>query len=330
MKNKFLLSVSGLNITLEKGSKTLTIVRDLSFSIRQGDILGLIGESGSGKSLTALSIMGLLPNKNFRVTGDILFNGVNLNQLNKKNRRKYLGNEISMIFQEPMTSLNPLVQVGKQISEPLKIHQSLNDKQAYSSVIKAMGLAELPNPEAIYNYYPHQLSGGLRQRVMIAMALVCTPKLLIADEPTTALDVVVQKEILTSIKKISKELNISVLFISHDLRVIKSICNDIAVLYAGSLMEYGKCTHVFSKPQNEYTKALLLSIPKPEQKGKLLDAIPGIVPPTGHIFSGCPFSPRCKQVKDICKYKMPDFHSENENHFYACHKEEESGERKNT
>ncbi len=315
-----ILSIKSLNIYVKEKGKSIHIVKDLNLELNQGEITGLVGESGSGKSLTALAIMNLMPNKNFYVTGDIIFEGIYLNKLSQKERRSYLGNDISMIFQDPMISLNPLMEIGKQIGEPLRIHfPHMSKKDVYKKVIETMIMAELPNPEKTYKMYPHQLSGGLRQRVMIATALVCSPKLLIADEPTTALDAVIQKEILMELEEISSKLNLAILFISHDLGVVKNICNNITVMYSGEILEEGKCKTVLENPQNQYTKALLESIPTPEQKGSSLKAIEGFVPEAGYIFYGCPFASRCKSAIDICFSQKPKLVTLSDEHSYICH-----------
>ncbi|MGB8455236.1 MAG: ABC transporter ATP-binding protein [Anaerocolumna sp.] len=322
MKNDIILTTSGVTITVKNKNNTLELVKNINLQMKKGKILGLVGESGCGKTIIALAILGLLPKKEFKVSGEVLFNGMDMYRLTDKERRKILGNEISMIFQEPMTSLNPLIKVGKQISESLYIHKRMKEKEAYPLVVEAMNIAGLPEPEDLYHYYPHQLSGGLRQRVMIAMALVCKPNLIIADEPTTALDAMVQKEILLQLKKACKELNTAMLFISHDLGVIKNLCEDVAVLYLGSLLEYGECTKVLNHPKNEYTKALLASIPSPELKGKMLKTIPGIVPPSGYIIKGCKFAKRCGRCTDLCKEQAPLLRKVDTRHYAACHSKE--------
>lgn len=319
MNQNQILSVSGLSVSLKQGNKTLEVIKDISFHLDKGKILGIVGESGCGKSLTALSIAGLLPEVAKVSSGSIFFDGNDLTKLSTVERRKILGSSISMIFQEPMTSLNPLIKVGKQIAEVLYIHNAMKEKAAYSFVIEVMNLAGIPDAEKLYHYYPHQLSGGLRQRVMIALALVCKPKLLIADEPTTALDVTVQKEILLQLKKACKELNTAMLIISHDLGVIGHLCENMAVMYAGRLLEYGRSSLLLSVPKNEYTKALLASIPTPEQKGRPLITIPGLVPRTGYVTEGCPFAPRCSFATEQCTKNIPLYREISPNHFVACH-----------
>ena len=319
MNQNQILAVSGLTVTVKQGNQKLEIIKDISFSLEKGKILGIVGESGCGKSMTALAITGLLPEAAKISSGAIFFEGQDLVKLATSERRKLLGSTISMIFQEPMTSLNPLVKVGKQIAEVLYIHNKMKEKTAYPFVIEGMKLAGISEADKLYHYYPHQLSGGLRQRIMIAMALVCKPKLLIADEPTTALDVTVQKEILLQLKKACQELNTAMLIISHDLGVISHLCENMAVMYAGRLLEYGKTSMLLTIPKNEYTKALLASIPTPEQKGKPLKTIPGIVPSAGYIADGCPFAVRCSKATELCVKKLPLYKEISPNHYVACH-----------
>lgn len=267
-----LLEIKNLTVKI-KNRSNFTAVDHLSLTIKKGEIFGLIGESGSGKSLTALSIAGLLPSSAIIFQGKIRFNNTDLLNLNRRDLSKIQGKDISMIFQEPMTALNPLQTAGRQISENLKLHTSLSKEEMYNKTIKMLSSCGFQDPEQVYKSYPHQLSGGMRQRVMIAMAVICSPKLLIADEPTTALDATVQKQILELIKKIGQEIQLSVLFISHDLSVIRGLCSRAAVMYKGRIVEQGDTEELFHHPAHAYTKALLGAIPTPDKKGKRLEFV---------------------------------------------------------
>lgn len=295
-----ILRVNGLSIGIKKDGKVFTAVDNISFGLQRGEILGIVGESGCGKSLTALSIARLL-GENIEVTGgSIVFDGVSINQISKAEMSRIQGKEISIIFQEPMTSLNPLMKVGAQIAENLKLHDRKTKSQVHEEVIRVLQTVGLRNPEQIMQSYPHQLSGGMRQRAMIAMAIICKPKLIIADEPTTALDVTLQAQILELLKSINKEYNTSILFISHDLGVVKRLCDRVAVMYAGRIVEDGSVHNIFLHPVHQYTKGLMGSIPTREKKGQRLENILGRVPPITEEKAACPFAPRCKRAQDSC------------------------------
>jgi peptide/nickel transport system ATP-binding protein len=317
-----LLSVKNLSIGIRRRlpsceNQLLSSVEDVSFDIMPGEILGIVGESGSGKSLTALSIPGLLGENEEVSGGAILFSrasddpsGVNaprnLLTLPEKELQTIRGKEISMIFQEPFSSLNPLMKVGDQIAETLELHGEKDRDLARSRAMELMERLKLPEPEKLAKAYPHRLSGGMCQRVMIAMAIICRPRLLIADEPTTALDQNTQSQILSLLKEINQDLGTSILLISHNLEVIKSICSRVLVMYSGRILEEGKTCEVFSRPAHEYTRGLINSIPNRVNKGKDLKAIPGKIPSLEEGRpQGCPFHPRCGKAGPLCKGEFP-------------------------
>lgn len=304
--NEFsLLDINNLQVNIGETA----LVRGVSFKLQAGEALGVVGESGCGKSLTALSIMRLLAQPPMHIeSGEILFNGQNLVQLPEKNLDKIRGREIAMIFQEPMTSLNPVFSVGEQVSEVLYLHESLSAKSARqktNELFDKMGLSAA----RIADRFPHQLSGGQRQRVMIAMSLACNPKLLIADEPTTALDVTVQAQILELIDTLRAELGMAILLIAHDLGVVRHHCNQVAVMYAGQIVEYGSSDQVFSSPSHPYTRALIETIPAVNEPGKPLPSIEGTVPTPALMPKGCSFAPRCKYSQDQCTQQNPELNA---------------------
>ncbi len=308
------LRVEGLTIAL--GS--VKLVEDLSFEIMPGEAFGLVGESGCGKSVTALSILRLIASPPLTITGGrIEFGGRDLLKLSEDEIRGVRGGEIAMIFQEPMTSLNPVFTIGDQIGETLTIHRSMNARAAASRAAELLDLVGIPAARAQLERYPHQLSGGQRQRAMIAMALACEPKLLIADEPTTALDVTVQAQILALIERLRKELGLACLLITHDLGVVGETCARVAVMYAGRIVEHGPTEDVFGRPRHRYTKALLETIPAANPPGKRLPAIPGNVPAPGRRAPGCAFAERCAAPLARCAGDRPSFVRAGE-HGAAC------------
>ncbi len=260
-----MLDVTDLNIVFHDHIIPETVVYDVDLHMDYGDIVGIVGESGSGKTMTALSIAGLLSRKNMKKSGKIIFEGVDILNCERKKLRSIQGNDISMVFQEPMTSLDPLKKVGYQVEESLRIHTGLSDEEIRERAVSALREAELPDPEGILELYPHELSGGMRQRVMIAAAIVCEPKLLICDEPTTALDVTVQAQIIELLKRINREKNTAILFISHDLSLVRVLCERVIVMYQGNIVETGSAERVFEDPKDPYTKALINAIPKFEK-----------------------------------------------------------------
>ena len=316
---KTLLEVNNLSIGIRMGKELLSSVEDVSFNINAGEILGIVGESGSGKTLTALSIPGLLGENKEITGGSILFNGQNLLAVSEKELEAIRGEKISMIFQEPFSSLNPLMKVGEQIAETLKLH-GVKDKAVVKRQVKEhMEKLGLHDPEKLTETYPHRLSGGMCQRVMIALAIICRPRLLIADEPTTALDQNTQSQITALLKQINKDMGTSILFISHDLGVIKNLCDRVMVMYSGRLLEEGKTDEIFSHPAHEYTRGLLGSIPNRAKKGTDLTTIPGRIPSLEEGRPrGCPFHPRCTKVKPECKDDFPPAKSISPTHTSRC------------
>lgn len=313
-----MLEVEGLKVSVRRSRKTYVPILDgISFSIAPGETLGVVGESGCGKSLTALSLMKLLPD-NMKMTGSIRFDGQEISTYSKDKMRRIRGNQVSMIFQEPLTSLNPLHTIGQQIMEPMFLHTQLNAKQRRNRAIELLNDVGIPRANALVDEYPHQLSGGMRQRVMIAMAMACQPKLLIADEPTTALDVTVQAQILELMQKLKDEYQMAVMMITHDLGVIAEVCDRVMVMYAGRVVEEAKIYNLFDKPHHPYTVGLMASIPKIEEKVDVLGSIPGTVPVPGKMPNGCRFADRCSDVMDICRQESPRRVEIARNHHTSC------------
>ena len=290
----------------------------VDFEVSQGETLGIVGESGCGKSVTAFSIMRLLDYPGKIVGGEVIFKGENLLKKNDNEMRKIRGKEIAMIFQEPMTALNPVLTVGFQISEALRMHFKINKEEAKKKVIKLLTQVGISVPEQRVNEYPHQLSGGMRQRAMIAMAMSCDPVLLIADEPTTALDVTIQAQILELMKSLLRDFNGSLIMITHDLGVIAEIADRIAVMYAGKIVEYADKKTIFHNPLHPYTFGLLTSIPRLDVEMKRLNVIPGMVPNPLHFPTGCKFNPRCRFATDRCKKTEPLLIKIEEGHLVRC------------
>ena len=294
-------------------------LNNVSFSMKQGEVLGIVGESGSGKSVTAYSLMGLTAYPGKLIGGELRFNGHEVEKMTEKDFRKMRGEEISIIFQDPMTSLNPVYTIGNQIVEMVRLHTNKNNKEAYARAKELLELVGINEPERRLKQYPHELSGGMRQRVMIAIALACEPKLLIADEPTTALDVTIQAQILELMMELRKKLGMSIIMITHDLGVVASMCEKIAVMYAGKIVEYGTTDEIFYNPKHEYTKGLINSIPKLNQKEKeRLVPIEGSPVDLLNPPAGCPFAPRCKSCMKICLRQMPPRTDLSDTHYTQC------------
>jgi oligopeptide/dipeptide ABC transporter ATP-binding protein len=310
MTDEYLLKVDDLHTEFSTPEGLVKAVDGLSFTVTRGQTLGILGESGCGKSVTALSILNLISRPAGNISrGTMVFDNLNLERLSDKQMRQVRGNRISMIFQEPMTSLNPLYTVGDQIAEVFTAHHRVRRKTAMARAVVMLEKVGIPSPEKRANEYPHQLSGGMRQRVMIAIALACRPELLIADEPTTALDVTIQAQILDLMMELKQEYGMAMMMITHDLGVIAEVSDYVLVMYAGQAMEYAPAETLFDNPRHPYTKEIMQSVPRLGEKfirgRKPLDEIPGIVPSLHHLPPGCLFEPRCREAKDLCKHQKP-------------------------
>lgn len=322
--NNNVLEIRGLNSYFFTEKGVAPAVDGLDLDIPKGKIIGLVGESGCGKSMTAKSIMGLLKYPGRVAGGSIRFEDQDLTRLSDKELRKICGNDISMIFQEPMTSLNPVLKVGRQVRETLLVHNpTMSKAEAKQRVVEMFQRVGIPEVEKRYDCYPHELSGGLRQRVMIAMAMVCKPKLLIADEPTTALDVTIEAQILRLMKELRDETGMSVLIITHNMGVVAEICDYVYVMYAGKIMEQAETFELFDHTMHPYTKGLLDSIPRIGQNAERLHTIPGVVPNLLHLSQGCPFSNRCEYATDQCRTEKAQLHPVAPDHQVRCFRCEE-------
>ncbi len=315
------LDVRNLSVafTGERGEKIL-VVDDASFSITSGQTLGIVGESGCGKSVTSLAIMGLLDAASARISGEVSFDGVQLSEQSDKTLRDLRGNRMAIIFQEPMTSLNPAHTIGSQISEAILRHRDVTNAEAKRVAIEALKRVSFPSPETRFDDYPHKLSGGMRQRVMIAMALACNPKLLIADEPTTALDVTIQAQILDLLRKLREETGAAVMLITHDLGVVAEVCDEVLVMYAGQIVEKASIRDLFATPQHPYTVGLLGAIPRLEGRKTRLATIAGSVPIMANLPDGCRFAERCPFVETKCRKIMPALVTVSGTHMSRCWK----------
>ena len=302
-----ILQVKNLKTYFHTEAGLVKAVNDVSFDVEKGKTLGIVGESGCGKSMTSLSIMRLIEKPGQIEGGEILLEGKDIVKMSEDEMRKIRGGEIAMIFQEPMTSLNPVFTVGQQIMEALMLHTDMDKAKAKERAIEMLKMVKIPLAEKRFNEYPHQLSGGMRQRVMIAMALSCNPKLLICDEPTTALDVTIQAQILDLINELKEKLGTSIMMITHDLGVIAEVADDVMVMYAGKIVEYGKADDIFESPKHPYTNGLMQCIPKlTDEDHTRLSVIPGMVPSFDQMPKGCAFCPRCSEAKKICEERMPE------------------------
>lgn len=319
--NEVLLRVKDLKTYFYTQDGVVKAVDGISFELARGETLGIVGESGSGKSVTALSILKLIPDPPGKiVSGEIYLDGMDIVALKEKEMQQVRGNEIAMIFQDPMTSLNPVFTIGNQIMETIMLHQRLNKKVAREKTVELLRSVGIPNPEQRIDGYPHQFSGGMRQRAMIAMALSCNPKILIADEPTTALDVTIQAQILQLMNEIKERTNSSIIIITHDLGVIAEMADNIIIMYGGMVVEYSDVNTIFYNSHHPYTWGLLRSIPRlDEVKRERLIPIPGIPPSLIHVPPGCPFSPRCRYAKDICFKVTPELKNIGRFHKVACY-----------
>ncbi|MHC1694722.1 MAG: ABC transporter ATP-binding protein [Eubacteriales bacterium] len=317
--NEYLVEIKNERLSFFTPAGEVKSLNDVSLTIREGEVLGIVGESGSGKSVTAYSLMGLTAYPGRLIGGELYFNGHHINKMTEREMRRIRGNEVSIIFQDPMTSLNPVYTIGNQIREVILLHTDKNANQANERALELLQLVGINEPAKRLKQYPHELSGGMRQRVMIAMALACEPKLLIADEPTTALDVTIQAQILDLMIDLKKKLGMAIILITHDLGVVAGICDRIAVMYAGKVVETGTTDEIFYNPSHEYTKGLLLSVPDINEKehtrlipieGQPVDML---APPIG-----CPFAPRCPSCMKVCLRAMPEYTQLSDTHSSAC------------
>ncbi len=315
-----LLEVKNLHTYFKTRNGTVKAVNDVTYSIEKGKTLGIVGESGSGKSVSAMSILRLLDANGYIAGGEVNFNGQNLADLTTEEMYNIRGNRISVIFQEPMTSLNPVFTVERQLSEPFMIHQNMTKKEAAEKCVEMLKAVQIPNPEAVAKQYPHQLSGGMRQRVMIAMALACKPDILIADEPTTALDVTIQAQILKLMNELQRENGTAIMFITHDLGVINEMADDVVVMYCGQVVEQAPAKLIFAdcEKSHPYTEGLMFSIPRLNDDRKKLDPIPGVVPHPLDLPKGCKFAPRCKYCTKKCLEEEPELKQVADNQFVRC------------
>ena len=315
-----LLEVKDLHTFFRTKKGIVKAVNGVSYSLEAGKTIGIVGESGSGKSVSAMSILQLLDGNGYIDSGEILLDGQDLTKFSVKQMNHIRGNEISVIFQEPMTSLNPVFSVDKQLSEPFMIHQGMNKKEAHEHALQMLYDVQIPNPEVVIKQYPHQLSGGMRQRVMIAMALACKPKILIADEPTTALDVTIQAQILHLMNELKRTTGTAIIFITHDLGVINEMADDVAVMYCGQVVERAPAEVIFQdcKESHPYTEGLMESIPRLDTEAERLDPIPGVVPHPLALPKGCKFAPRCKYCTKKCLEEEPELIHVHDNQLVRC------------
>lgn len=315
-----ILQVKNLTTRFKTERGTVTAVDDVSFNVGAGETLAIVGESGSGKSITALSILRLIPNPPGKIeAGEILFGGEDLLKLSDAKIRSIRGNRIAMIFQEPMSSMNPALTIGKQIAEPIQLHQGLSWKDALVKAEELLGKVQIADPHSRLSAYPHQFSGGMRQRAMIAMALACEPQLIIADEPTTALDVTVQAQILDLLKELAASSNTALILITHDLGVVARYADRVAVMYGGRIVETASARSLYARPQHPYTRGLLASVPRIDgDTSQRLIPIEGQPPDLASLPAGCAFMPRCKQATDQCRAERPKLRAVGEDHYKAC------------
>jgi len=314
-----MLSVQDLKVYFISEGRVARALDGVSYEVRQGETVCLVGESGCGKTVSALTILGILPRPPAEIMGgNVLFNGQNLLELNEEEMRTIRGRRIAMVFQEPMTSLNPVFTIEDQIEEAIMVHEDVEKEVARQRCMQLLKDVGIPSPEERLKDYPHQLSGGQRQRVMIAMALACNPDLVIADEPTTALDVTIQAQILTLFQELKQKRQMSLLYITHDLGVVANIADRIYVMYAGTIAEQGEALHIFREPQHPYTQGLLASLPSRAKRGKTLHSVPGTVPDPAYKPSGCPFHPRCPFAIESCRIQFPEMCDYGGGHLSRC------------
>jgi oligopeptide transport system ATP-binding protein len=320
MNAENILEINNLKTHFFTEDGVVKAVDGISFELKKGETLGIVGESGSGKSITALSIMRLVPSPPGKIIdGEIFFKGNNFLEFSEKEMRDVRGNEVAMIFQDPMSSLNPVIKVGEQIAEAIRLHLKLSKKEAWRRAIKMLEKVGIPEAEIRANSYPHEFSGGMRQRAMIGMALSCNPELLIADEPTTALDVTIQAQILDLMDNLKTEFNTAIIMITHDLGVVSEVCDKVLVMYAGNPVEYTDVDTLFKSPKHPYTKGLLKSIPSVDDDRVRLDPIEGLPPDLRYLPKGCNFQERCDEKMEVCENNHPQLVEVEPGHFVACH-----------
>ncbi|WP_267643421.1 ABC transporter ATP-binding protein [Haloarchaeobius amylolyticus] len=313
-----LLSVRGLRTRFRTEDETVEAVDGVSFDIHEGEILGIVGESGCGKSVTSLSLMDLVPDPGEVHDGQVVFDGEDVLAKSNEEKRRLRGNRVSMVFQEPAKALNPVFDIGWQVGEPLRVHRDMTESASRAEAVELMRRVGIPSPEERVEDYPHEFSGGMRQRAMLAMALACTPDLLIADEPTTALDVTIEAQILDLIQELNEQTDMSVLIVTHDLGVVAEVCDRVAVMYAGRVVEYGDVEDIFADPRHPYTRGLIDCVPDPTADEQALDPIPGSVPDLADTPSGCNFAPRCPYAEQECMTTDPRMQAVDEDHYTAC------------
>jgi oligopeptide transport system ATP-binding protein len=319
MSENCLLDIENLQVSFFTPAGEVKAVNGVSYTLDYGEVLGIVGESGSGKSVSAYTLMGLIAHPGKIVGGSIDFNGHQIEKMTEKEFRKMRGSEVSIIFQDPMTSLNPVYTIGNQLTEMLQLHTSMNRQERHARAVELLGLVGINEPEKRMKQYPHEFSGGMRQRVMIAIGLACEPKLLIADEPTTALDVTIQAQIMELMVDLKKKINMSIILITHDLGVVSDVCDRIAVMYAGKIVEIGSVDDIFYHPKHCYTQGLLNSIPKINEQGhERLVPIEGTPVDLLNSPAGCPFAPRCDKCLKVCLKRMPEFTEISPGHISAC------------
>ena len=323
MENNILLDVKGLKTYFHTFKGVVKAVDDVSFSLKEGEILGIVGESGSGKSVTSFSILKLVEEPGVVEAEQILFDGRDLSRASERDMIKIRGKDISMVFQDPMTSLNPVLTVGEQIAEVIGLHENISEKEAADKAGQMLEVVGIPKER--YGEYPHQFSGGMKQRVVIAMALACNPKLLIADEPTTALDVTIQAQVLETMKELREKFGSAMIMITHDLGIIAEVCDEVSVVYAGQIVEHGTLEDVFEHTLHPYTEGLFGSLPNIEERRHRLQPIPGLMPDPTDLPKGCCFAPRCKYCTEACTKARPEMKWVSDTHYVRCSRYDEPG-----
>ena len=316
-EQQYALEVKDLKVEYRVDEEIVHALNGISFTLEKGETIGLVGETGAGKTTTGLSILRLIPSPPGKVEGTVLVQGRDISKLSEREMEEIRGNVVSMIFQDPMTSLNPTMTVEDQIAEVIRLHEKCKKKEAVEKARKMLEMVGIPGERG--SEFPHQFSGGMKQRVVIAMALACSPDILIADEPTTALDVTIQAQVLDMIRELKKKYNMSMIMITHDLGIVAEICDSVAIVYAGTILEYGSLEDIFNHTAHPYTVGLFESLPNMEDRSLRLKPIPGLMPDPTNLPAGCPFAPRCAQARDICKTQKPDYTHLGGKHIVACH-----------